>query len=180
MNSGARIVLAASNRVDAVCLFVAKAALAGMVVVIGIQVVARYGLSYPPGWTEELARYLMVWGGLLGATAAFRRGVDPAVVTPAPDGKGTLAAAGKIMLAVTVLIFVCPILYYSIFGPGFDLARSFLTRNYARTSSGLGLNLVFIAAAIPTFCLVILLHLAARLIAGPLRSQVPKNAADII
>lgn len=180
MNAAASLVVAASNRVDAVCLFAAKAALAGMVVVIGIQVVARYGLHFPPGWTEELARYLMVWGGLLGATAAFRRGIDPAVVTPAPDGKGALATAGKVILAVTVLIFICPILYYSFFGPGADLGRSFLMRNYARTSTGLGLNLVFIAAAIPAFCLVILLHLAARLIAGPLRSQVPKNAADII
>ena len=33
---------------------------------IAIQVVARYVFSEPPGWTEEGARYAMVWSGLLG------------------------------------------------------------------------------------------------------------------
>ena len=40
-----------------------------MVVLIGVQVVARYVWAAPPGWTEEGARYAMVWAGLLGATA---------------------------------------------------------------------------------------------------------------
>lgn len=180
MIAPARHVVSASFWVDRACLLVAKAALAGMVCVIGVQVVARYGLNAPPGWTEELARYLMVWGGLLGATAAFRRAVDPAVVTPVESGRSLRAVASKLAIAAVVLIFLAPILHYSFFGPGLDPSRSFLMRNYARTSSGLGLNLVFIAAAIPTFCLVILLHLAARLIAGPLRAQVPPHAADLV
>ena len=71
MNGAAHLIAGASDHVDRAALFLAKAALAGMVAVIGVQIVARYGLNAPPGWTEELARYLMVWGGLLGATAAF-------------------------------------------------------------------------------------------------------------
>ncbi|MEX0954530.1 MAG: TRAP transporter small permease subunit [Rhizobiaceae bacterium] len=167
MSGIASMVVTASNGVDRVCLLLAKAALVGMVAAIALQIVARYGFHAPPSWTEELARYLMVWGGLLGATAAFRRGIDPAVVSRPETGRGWSARFARTMLAVSVLLLVTPILYFSIFGPGFDLARSFLMRNFARTSSGLGINLILIAAAIPTFCTVILIHLAARLVAGP-------------
>lgn len=180
MNPVVRIVVSVSSGLDRVCLLFAKAALVGMVGVIAIQVVARYGLNAPPGWTEELARYLMVWGGLLGATAAFRRAADPAVVTSPETGRSLFTIASKVAITAGVIIFIAPILYYSFFGPGFDPGRSFLMRNFARTSSGLGLNLLAVAAAIPTFCTVILIHLAARMIAGPARTQVSPHAADIV
>jgi TRAP-type C4-dicarboxylate transport system permease small subunit len=179
MNGAGRAIVAASNAVDSVCLTLAKAALAGMVAAIAVQIVARYGLRSPPSWTEELARYLMVWSGLLGATAAFRRGIDPSVVRRAETGRGASPAFARLCLAACVLIFLSPILYFSFFGPGLDPAKSFLMRNLARTSSGLGINLIFVAAAIPLFCIIILIHLAARLVDGPLKSKGPGNEADI-
>ncbi|BCH21219.1 TRAP transporter small permease [Mesorhizobium sp. L-8-3] len=179
MNRAARALIAASDRIDRVCLLSAKAALVAMVAVIGVQIVARYGLRSPPGWTEELARYLMVWGGLLGATAAFRRGLDPAVTRRDETARGWSGRLARVALVVAVALLVVPILYFSFFGPGLDPGRSFLMRNLARTSSGLGINLIFIAAAIPTFCIVILAHLAARIVGGPLKTQVPEHAADI-
>jgi TRAP-type C4-dicarboxylate transport system permease small subunit len=167
-------ILAASATLDRVCLTAAKAAVVGMVAVIMLQVVSRYGLHQPPAWTEELARYLMVWGGLLGATSAFRRAVDPAVVV-ADETAGTKAALlAKVAVALTTIIFVGPILYYALVGPNFDLGRSFLMRNAARNSAGLGINLVFIAAAIPAFCTILFVHLAARLVGGPVRNRQPE------
>jgi len=161
-------VVALSAWIDRACLLLAKAALVGMVCVIMLQVVLRYGLRQPPVWTEELARYLMVWGGLLGATAAFRRAVDPAVVRVNENAGDRRARFAKLAVGLTTVIFIAPILYYSLFGPGLDPARSFLMRMSARTSQGLGINLAFIAAAIPTVCLVILIHLAARIVGGPI------------
>lgn len=180
MSSIGRAIVATSNAVDRVCLTLAKAALVGMVAAIAIQIVARYGLRSPPSWTEELARYLMVWGGLLGASAAFRRGIDPAVTQRPATGTGWSVQFARVMLGLCVLVFLVPILHYSFFGPGFDPARSFLMRNLARTSSGLGMNLIFIAAAIPTFCVVVIIHLAARLVGGPLKQQALANAPDIV
>ena len=180
MNAAAHLIAGASDHVDRAALFLAKAALAGMVAVIGVQIVARYGLNAPPGWTEELARYLMVWGGLLGATAAFKRGLDPAVVRRDEAGRDRSATIARMALAVAVVVFLAPILYFSFFGPGGDPGRSFLMRNLARTSSGLGINLIFIAAAIPTFCIIILIHLAARVTTAPTRPQAPENAPDIV
>ena len=64
-----------------------KAALAisctGMVVMTGcilIQIVARYILSDPPAWTEELARHAMIWSGFMGASVAYARRADPVLL----------------------------------------------------------------------------------------------------
>lgn len=164
-------IVALSAGIDRFCLLLAKAALVGMVGVIMVQVVSRYGLRQPPVWTEELARYLMVWGGLLGATAAFRRATDPAVVRADENARDRRARLAKLAIAITAVIFVGPILYFSLFGAGMDPTRSFLMRMSARTSPGLGLNLAFIAAAIPTMCVVILIHAAARVLDGPLQTK---------
>jgi TRAP-type C4-dicarboxylate transport system permease small subunit len=169
MNRAVAIILAVSLVLDRLCRFFAKLALVGMVVVIWLQIVARYGFHSPPPWTEELARYLMVWGGLLGATLAFRRSDDPAIVTVDERAKSWAAIAAKIAVAATLLIFVTPILYYSLFGPHFDWTKSFMMRSAARTTPGLGISLAWVAAAIPTCCAILLVHLAARLIDGPIK-----------
>jgi TRAP-type C4-dicarboxylate transport system permease small subunit len=38
------------------------------------QVLSRYVLTNPSSWTEELATYLMIWVGMLGASVALNRG----------------------------------------------------------------------------------------------------------
>ena len=48
------------------------ALIAGMVVLIAAQVGFRYVLNEPLAWTEEVARHLMIWAGLLGAAVAYR------------------------------------------------------------------------------------------------------------
>jgi TRAP-type C4-dicarboxylate transport system permease small subunit len=171
MTGAGHAVVTLSNGLDRICLFLAKAALVGMVCVIMLQVVSRYGLRQPPAWTEELARYFMVWGGLLGATAAFRRAADPAIARVNEQAGDRRARLAKLAVALTAVIFVGPILYFSIVGPNFDLSRGFVMRMAARTSPGLGVNLGFIAAAIPTFCAVLLIHVAARVAGGPLVRQ---------
>lgn len=37
------------------------------------QVMSRYLLADPSPWTEELARFLLIWIGMLGASLAFRQ-----------------------------------------------------------------------------------------------------------
>ena len=45
-----------------------------MFVVVLAQVVFRYVLSHPLPWSEELARYLMVWVACLAASEAYAKG----------------------------------------------------------------------------------------------------------
>lgn len=153
-----------SAGLDRICLALAKAALVGITLTILLQVTVRYGMRSPFAWTEELARYFMVWGGLLGATCAFRRGLDPIItsVTSASTKHHQLLA--KVMLVLVVVIFYTPVLHYSFFGPGLNFERGFLWRGAGRTSPGLGLNLALVGAVIPATCVIILVHCAARVL----------------
>lgn len=64
--------------------------MAASVVNVVWQVLTRYMLRNPSSYTEELARYLLVWIGLLGAAYAAGRGMHlavdllPAYLTGAP------------------------------------------------------------------------------------------------
>ncbi|MFP6583682.1 MAG: TRAP transporter small permease [Candidatus Hydrogenedentota bacterium] len=58
-----------------VCVFGTVTCLAAMVVVILLQVVARYVFSSPLAWPEEISRILMVWMTFLAAPYAYRNGL---------------------------------------------------------------------------------------------------------
>lgn len=55
-----------------VCVFGTISCLAAMVVVILLQVVARYVFNAPLPWPEEISRILMVWMTFLAAPYAYR------------------------------------------------------------------------------------------------------------
>lgn len=51
-----------------------SAMIAVMLLTIVLQVFCRYVLNSALSWPEELARYLMIWSGLLAAIYAYREG----------------------------------------------------------------------------------------------------------
>ncbi len=72
---GASHVLAMFNtRINVVGQRVAIAAMALMVLAILVQVCFRYVIGNPLSWTEEAARFLMLWMAAVVAPTAFRRG----------------------------------------------------------------------------------------------------------
>jgi TRAP-type transport system small permease protein len=137
-----------SDIVDRACRVVAGSALIVLLLVVLIQVVARYGFDSPPVWTEELARYAMIWAGLLGATIAFKAGSDPVVASVFSE-RTSLAVQ-----TVAVLIFLLPILATS---------RGFFARATEQSSDILGMPMIYAVGAVPVAALVILIHLLARL-----------------
>lgn len=165
-----RVIAQASTGVDRACLFLAKSALVGMVLVVLLQIWARYGFEHPFTWTEELARYLMVWAGLLGATCAFKRNLDPTVLTVPETASPLRKMAANLLLLITVVIFLAPVLYYAVFGPDMNIERGFLWRSANRASPGLGMNMAVVGAVVPICCCVILLHLLAKLSTRSIRS----------
>jgi TRAP-type C4-dicarboxylate transport system permease small subunit len=162
-----RAIIRASDALDRLCRWGAIACLGAMLVFVTIQVVARYGFAQPPSWTEELTRFAMVWGGLLGATLAFKARFDPTLVAvPASKGK-PLVIGAALVAAAAVLIFVLPVLYYSLFGPGWTIEHGFVARSAGRTADAVGMSLAWIAAAVPVAMATIVVHLAARLAGDP-------------
>ena len=50
-----------------------------MTVIVAVQVFFRYVLNQSLFWSEELARYLLVWLSFLGASVAYRRKAHPGI-----------------------------------------------------------------------------------------------------
>jgi len=59
-----RILARSSDYLDLGCQWLATGFFAALLILVIFQVVTRYILHNAPVWTEELARYCMVWGGL--------------------------------------------------------------------------------------------------------------------
>ncbi len=157
-----RTIIYVSDGLDRLCRLGAIASFAAMMSFVSIQVVARYVFQSPPTWTEELARFSMIWGGLLGATIAFKARFDPVLIQLPDLGSRWLALAMGLLRGAAVLIFLVPVLFYSLFGANLDPARGFLGRSAQRTADTLGFPMIYIALAVPVAALVILIHLAAR------------------
>jgi TRAP-type C4-dicarboxylate transport system permease small subunit len=164
---------AASDGLDRLCRWAALAAVLGMVAFIGVQVVARYLWSAPPGWTEEAARYAMVWAGLLGAAVAYKRAADPVMFAPKRLATGVGRAIGLALKAAATLLFLGPIWFYCLFGPNFDVTRGYIARSALRSAETIGVPLIWFTAALPFAITVIFVHLAAEIARGGRRAPEP-------
>ncbi len=126
-----------------------------MVLLVAIQIVARYALQDAPAWTEEGARYAMVWSAMLAATSSFHGKLDPALVTIGASASVLMQSCARIARFVCVAVFCGALLYYS---PGM-IARSAL-----RETQTLGFNLAFVTAVVPIFAAIVLFHAFVQLI----------------
>jgi TRAP-type C4-dicarboxylate transport system permease small subunit len=95
---------------DAIIQPVVFACMAALIGVITLQIISRV-LFTAVGWTEELARFLLVWLTFLGATLAFQRGRHIAVTfmvdaLPARLRKLARFVALSVVLALMVSLIV--------------------------------------------------------------------------
>ncbi len=96
-----------NSRILAVGRWIAVIALALMVVFILTQVVMRYAFNDAPNWTEEAARFGMLWMTGLMAPLAFRQGGFVAIDLVERALSRTLAALlGLILLAITIWVLL--------------------------------------------------------------------------
>jgi TRAP-type C4-dicarboxylate transport system permease small subunit len=116
---------------------------ATMIIVVTWQVVSRYVLRAPSSLTEEIARFQLIWLGLLGAVYTFRNrmhvGID-ILVTPL-TGKPRLIT--ELIALISCLIFALVILLYG----GARLVS--LTYELDQNSAALGIRMAYIYSVIP-------------------------------
>jgi TRAP-type C4-dicarboxylate transport system permease small subunit len=166
-----RIIARSSDYLDAGCQWLATGFFSAMLVIVIFQVVTRYLLQNAPVWTEEVARYCMVWGGFLGATVAFKEGSDPCLVPPPTRGANPIWVSGaRILRAMATVAFLGPILYHS---------DKFLLRTWQRTTEALGIPTAFVTVAVPLAVAIIFFHLLAQQLGRPDPSEgKAENAMD--
>ncbi|GHG97212.1 TRAP transporter small permease [Pseudodonghicola xiamenensis] len=144
----ADLTYALSQRVNRIAIRVAALCFLAMLCVMMLQVVARYAFASPPFWTEELARWLMVWGGLLGASAAFHTHADPAMVHPPSHviWRQKVQVVARFLASWT---FFAPVLWFT---------WPYIERQIGRTSEGLEVSTAWMAFALPVALILILFH----------------------
>jgi len=159
-----QFIIKASNGVHTTVRQVAVVAVGLMFLTMMFQIVVRYVFSSPPVWTEDVARYAMVWTGLLGATLSFKTRADAvlmqSILPKRPHILGLLAEA---VHSAAVLTFVLPVIYFCFVGLRGGFAKGYLARQAGLTADTLGIPMVWISVSVPLAMMIILLHLAARL-----------------
>ncbi|EWY41229.1 hypothetical protein N825_30785 [Skermanella stibiiresistens SB22] len=142
-----------------------------MLVTVGAQIVMRYALNAPLVWSEELARFTMVWLALLASALAMRRAQHIAMT-----GLYTLPPSVEpILKALTALatILILGVLTYH----GWELAE----RTMRQRSPALGLPMGYMYAAIPIATFLMMIGHALALITRtepPLVEPSPDIAGD--
>lgn len=174
VHAAAQFIVWASGRLNALALWGAVAAVSVMVLAIMYQVVARYIFASPPIWTEELARYAMVWAGLLGASCAFHASADPTLFPAAKALRGPKGLIAAIVRFCAVATFAAPVVWFCFIGPSGGFKRGFIARSLARSAEMLGFPMIWITLAIPIGLTLVLVHAFAGIAAQAL----PKTDED--
>jgi TRAP-type C4-dicarboxylate transport system permease small subunit len=156
-------IISTSDRLHLIMRRVAVFAVCVMFLTVVVQIIARYVFSSPPVWTEDVARYAMVWTGLLGATLSFKTRLDAVLMNSVfpkrPNYLGYLADA---IQSAAVLIFVLPVVYFCFIGLRGGFAKGYLARQSGLTADTLGIPMAWISVAVPLSMIIILIHLFAR------------------
>lgn len=151
-----RVLRMASRIADRIARTVSVLALVIMCLLTLVQVIARYLLHQPPQWTEEAARYAMIWSGLLGATIAFHDGADPAVAPGRSADHGRIGRFRRWLRIGCAVLLSSVMLWYS---------PAYISFSLERYGESTGLNLGLVGMIVPASLLIILLHALAQLLA---------------
>jgi len=127
------------------------ATMALLVVDVAWGVFSRYALGAQTKWTEELARFLLVWVALLGGALAFQSkahlGVDYFVNLLHPDARKLTAVAAH----VVVLFFAIAVLLLG----GASVVREALALEQTTPALGWKMGYVYLALPISGFFVMI-------------------------
>jgi C4-dicarboxylate transporter, DctQ subunit len=160
-----------SNALHEVAKWFLIAAGAAMSVIVFLQVFFRFVIYIPFPWSEESARYLMIWMGMVGAATAMRYGrhigVTVLMVRLPPRVSRFLSPFIDLAMVIFLAVLV---------KEGFRLAM----KNAAQHSPAMDLPMLIPYLAIPVGAALMILEITASLLqeffpteAGSLRKIVP-------
>jgi TRAP-type C4-dicarboxylate transport system permease small subunit len=134
------------DRTAEIALLVIISVMAG---VVFVEVLFRYALVLPLFWTEEFARYCLIWSSLLGATVALKRGEHIAVTFLVDRIPGGMALQAALLVSAFIALFLIIILW-----GGVHLV--ILTRH--QLSPAMRIPMAWPYLAIPISSLIMLIH----------------------
>ncbi|MBT8038635.1 MAG: TRAP transporter small permease [Xanthomonadales bacterium] len=128
-----------------------------LVVAVLWQVTSRYLFSSPSSWTEEIARFLLIWISLSGAVYAFRTGMHLGLDILPKKLEGRAAAALKGFTITLIVLFSFTVLVYG----GTSLVM--MTWELKQYSAVLGLPMAWVYSVIPASGILICIYALAAI-----------------
>lgn len=122
------------------------------------QVMSRYLLSDPSPWTEELARFLLIWIGMLGASLAFRQRAHLGLELLPTKLKGVPASVLRFFTVAVIAIFAATVL---IAGGGNLVSLTWELRQY---SAVLGMPIAWVYSVVPLTGVLIVFYCLVQLL----------------
>jgi len=156
--------------VDAVIGAVIAGLMGLLVINVAWQVVSRYVLGSPSSYSEELARYGLIWAGLLGAAYASGRGLHLSIdLLPRAAGDRGRAIL-KMLIDACMLAFALAVM---VWGGG---RLVWMTIVLGQKSAAMRVPLGVVYLAIPLSGMVMAFYAVCGLLAGS-REQDARTAA---
>ncbi len=146
---------ALANVLEAILRNVLVVLMVGLVVAVGWQVISRYVFSAPSSWTEEVARFLLIWVTLLGAAYASRHHVHLGLDLLVQKVSGRAEVWLRWFTIAVIIIFALCVLVIG----GSKLVA--LTWELKQHSAVLGIPVAFVYSVIPVTGVLICLFALA-------------------
>lgn len=140
---------------DRIALWGVVALMAFMSIITFLAVIFRFLLHSPLTWSEEAARYMMVWVTYLGAGIAVKKGRHIGVTMFISRIPLSLRGPLLVLAEVIVMVFLILLVYQ-----GVNLLLTLKTQ----ISPAMGLPMIIPYFAIPFGCLYMFLHILERLL----------------
>ena len=123
-----------------------------LVASVAWQVMSRYLLADPSPWTEELARFLLIWIGMLGASYAFRQKAHLGLELLPGKLEGPPAIALRYFTLVVIALFAVTVL---VAGGGNLVSLTWELRQY---SAVLGMPIAWVYSVVPLTGVLVLFY----------------------
>lgn len=175
MGSLPRALFRASRWMNLGLRYLVGAMLGTMVVVVFMQIVVRFllprlGFTVSVPWSEELARYLMVWCIFLGAAVASRAGDLIAVESLVDAVPAQLGWRMKMLSYVATIAFLATLVW---------LGWRWVEFGEGESSTVMNLPMSWVYLALPVGAALTILNILTRLLEGVVRQRAPGTAAQV-
>lgn len=134
------------NRIAEIAIFCLGLLMTSVVI---LQVFFRYGLNHSLFWSEELARYLLIWLTFLGTSVAYHRTAHPSVNLLQNRLSPSMKRQCRVIVHCLSLVFFLILIWYG-------LEFAFFIR--AQTTPSLALPKWLVFSIIPISGAILVLH----------------------
>jgi len=146
--AGSNVIKKASDNLNKICTVLSVGLLGAMVVITFVQIICRVFFT-ALSWSEELARYLLVWSTFIGAGCVYKVGGHISVEVLQNLFPPTVRKLIRILVHVLCGILFAIAVVYGI---------KYMGMQGTQKSAALHIHMKYMYAAVPVGCGIMLIH----------------------